>query len=120
MKNRNSWNKGQYSGNKTSDHNQGDKEQGESSFRGNYRGKRPFNRYRRTINGPIKFYNCNQLGHLTSRCHEKRNNKNQEERRDQLIEEDKHDDNRDLEPKEGECLMMRQAFLQVPQTQEPP
>ena len=49
---------------------------------------------------------------------EKRNN-DQEGRRAQVVEEEKFDC-RELEPKEGTCLMMRKAFLQIPHTQELP
>ncbi|XP_057835307.2 uncharacterized protein LOC131045734 [Cryptomeria japonica] len=120
----NPWNKD--SSSRTND--QADKENHDSNFRGNYRGRRPFNRGRSKTgrgngNGTIRCYYCNQLGHHAGRCPEKKNNNNQGERRAQLVQEDKQENSagaRDLELEEGVCLMMRQIFLQVPQNQEPP
>ena len=100
---------------------QGDKENYDSNSRGNYRGRRPFNRGRKNSgkgNGHLRCYYCNQLGHHAGRCPKKRNN-NQGERREKLVQEDKQEDTntaRELEPEEGACLMMRQVFLQVPQS----
>ena len=44
---RNSWNKGQSSSNNRKIPNQVDKENSDSNSRGNYRGRRPFNRGRK-------------------------------------------------------------------------
>ena len=52
-----------------------------------------------------------------------RNNNNQGETRERFFQKDKKEDNvdaRELELEKGACLMMRQVFLQVPKTQEPP
>ena len=121
----NSWNKGKSSDNSSKAPDQGDKENSDYNSRGNYRGRRPFNRGKTNAgrgNGPLKFFYCNKKGHQVGRCPEERNNKNQGERRATFVQEDKKEDNanaRELEPEEGACLMMSQVFLQVPQTQEP-
>lgn len=56
------------------------KDQGESSSKGKYRGGNTFGKGRGRGNGTIKLYNCNQLGHHAGKYPEKRNN-NQGERR---------------------------------------
>ena len=112
----NSWTKGKSDksdkSNKSSD--QEAKEQGESSSRGHARGRRSFGRGRGRSDRPPKCYNHNQIRLYSNKC-PKRANKNEGERRAQLVHEE-----RDLEAKEGITLMMRLAFLQVPHTQEPP
>ena len=109
----NSWNKQKLDKSNKS-YDQEAKEQGESSLRGHARRKRSFGRGRGRFDRPPKCFNYNQICHHSNKCLEKEN-RNKGERRAQLVREE-----RDLEVEEGIALMMRQEFLQVPHTQEPP
>ncbi|XP_059074805.1 uncharacterized protein LOC131874884 [Cryptomeria japonica] len=106
---------------------------GEGSSRGSFRGRRPNYRGRSQGRGPIRCYNCNQEGHIATRCPEKANNNTMGERRSNLIQEsdcqsvnssntfqslNAPDSYGYLE--RGEALMMRRALLKVPITKEPP
>ena len=84
----NSWNKGKLDkSDKPLD--QENKEQGESSSRGYSRGRRPFGRGRGRSDRPTKCYNYNQMGHYSNKC-PKKANKNEGERRTQLVCEERN------------------------------
>ncbi|XP_059073655.1 uncharacterized protein LOC131874339 [Cryptomeria japonica] len=109
------------------------KKQDQNSSRGNFRGRRPNFRGRSQGRGPIRCYNCNQEGHIASRCPEKANHNTMGERRSNLIQESDCQSVNSSNtfqsvnaldsygyPERGEALMMRRALLKVPITKEPP
>ncbi|XP_059068693.1 uncharacterized protein LOC131859152 [Cryptomeria japonica] len=129
--------RGSFRGRGSNGGSQGDSNQedgkGEGSSRGNFRGRRPNFRGRSQGRGPIKCYNCNQEGHIASRCPKKANHNTMGESRSNLIQESECQSVNSSNtfqsvnaldsygyPERGEALMMRRALLKVPITKEPP